>query len=168
MGLAIDRKAFSDILSRGQRSIGGAMMPPPEGQWGMSPEFLETVPGYGADVEKNREQGAQIMRSLGYAPDKPLAIKVSTRNIPDYRDASVILIDHLKSVYIQGELEPIDTSVWYARMARKDYSIGMNVQGVGVDDPDVVQSSRPTSCGRSATTPATAMRTWRSCSTSSR
>ena len=23
-------------------------------------------------------------------------------------------------------------------MARKDYSVGMNVQGVGVDDPDVV------------------------------
>ena len=86
------------------------MMPPPEGQWGMSPEFLETVAGYGADVEKNREQGRAIMRALGYGPDKPLAIKVSTRNIPDYRDAAVILIDHLKNVYIQGELEPIDTS----------------------------------------------------------
>ncbi len=138
VGLAIDRKAFSDIVSRGIDKLGGAMMPPPEGQWGMSPEFLATVPGYGADVANNREQGREIMRSLGYGPDKPLAIKVSTRNIPDYRDAAVILIDHLKNVFIQGELEPIDTSVWYARMARKDYSIGMNVQGVGVDDPDVV------------------------------
>jgi len=72
-------------------------------------------PGYGADVANNREEGREIMRSLGYGPDKPLAIKVSTRNIPDYRDAAVILIDHLKNVFIQGELEPIDTSVWYAR-----------------------------------------------------
>ena len=138
VGLAIDRRAFSEIISRGIDKLGGAMMPPPEGQWGMTPEVLETVPGYGNDVEQAREQGRAIMRSLGYGPDKPLAIKVSTRNIPDYRDAAVILIDHLKNVYIQGELEPIDTAVWYARMARKDYSVGMNVQGVGVDDPDVV------------------------------
>ena len=50
----------------------------------------------------------------------------------------MILIDHLKQVHIEGELEPLDTPVWYARMLRKDYSIGMNVQGVGIDDPDVV------------------------------
>ena len=50
----------------------------------------------------------------------------------------MILIDHLKQVYIQGELEPLDTSVWYARLARKDYAVGMNVQGTGIDDPDVM------------------------------
>lgn len=138
MVLAIDRKAFSDILSRGIDKIGGAMLAPPEGIWGWSKEFMETVPGYGADVEKSREEGRKIMRELGYGPDKMLPLKVTTRNIPDYRDASVILIDHLKSVYIQGEMEPLDSSVWYARLARKDYSVGMNVQGTGIDDPDVM------------------------------
>jgi peptide/nickel transport system substrate-binding protein len=138
MGLAIDRKAFSDILSRGVYEIGGAMLPPPEGVWGWSKEFMETVPGYGADVEKSREEGRRIMREVGYGPDKPLAIKVATRNLPDYRDAAVILIDHLKNVYIQGELDTLDTSVWYARLARKDYTVGMNVQGTGIDDPDVM------------------------------
>jgi peptide/nickel transport system substrate-binding protein len=137
MGLSIDRKAFSDILSRGVFEVGGVDMPPPEGLWGWSKEFMETVPGYGADVEKSREQGRAIMKSLGYGPDHMLPLKVSTRNIPDYRDASVILIDHLKSVYIQGELEPLDSSVWYARLARKDFSVGMNVQGLSIDDPDV-------------------------------
>jgi peptide/nickel transport system substrate-binding protein len=138
MGLAIDRKAFSDILSRGVYNIGGAMLAPPEGIWGWSPEFMATVPGYAADVEKSRAEGRQIMGELGYGPDKMLPLKVSTRNIADYRDASVILIDHLKTVYIQGELEPLDTAVWYARLARKDYAVGMNVQGTGIDDPDVM------------------------------
>ena len=50
----------------------------------------------------------------------------------------MILIDHLKQVYIQGELEPLETAVWYNRMAKKDYTVGLNVQGVGIDDPDVV------------------------------
>ena len=138
MVLSIDRKAFSDILSRGVYNIGGAMLAPPEGLWGWSKEFMETVPGYGADVEKSREEGRRIMKELGYGPDKMLPLKVSTRNIPDYRDATVVLIDHLKSVYIQGELEPLDTSVWYARLLKKDYSVGMNVQGTGIDDPDVM------------------------------
>jgi len=137
MVLSIDRKAFSDILGQGTYNIGGAMLAPPEGQWGWTPEFMATVPGYGADVEKSREKGREIMRGLGYGPDKMLELKVSTRNIPDYRDASVILIDHLKSVYIKAELEPLDSAVWYARLARKDFSVGMNVQGTGIDDPDV-------------------------------
>ncbi|MBN8930239.1 MAG: ABC transporter substrate-binding protein [Rhodospirillales bacterium] len=138
MALAIDRKAFSDILSHGVDQIGGAMLPPPEGRWGWSPEFRETVPGYAADVEHSRAEGRKLMQEAGYGPDKPLQIKVSTRNIALYRDAAVILIDHLKNVYIQGELEPLDSSVWYARLARKDYTVGMNVQGTGIDDPDVM------------------------------
>ena len=36
MGLAMDRKAFSDILSRGVYNVGGAMLAPPEGLWGWS------------------------------------------------------------------------------------------------------------------------------------
>ena len=137
MALAIDRKAFSDILSRGVYRVGGANIPPPEGFWGWSDDYMRTVPGYGADVEKSRDEGRRIMKSLGYGPDKMLQLKVSTRNIPDYRDASVVLIDHLKSIYIQGELEPLDTPVWFARLARKDFAVGMNVQGTSIDDPDV-------------------------------
>ena len=118
MGLSIDRKAFSDILSRGVVSkLAARTWLLRRDFWGWSKEYLETVPGYGADVEKSREEGRQIMKSLGYGPDKMLQLKVTTRNIPDYRDAAVILIDHLKSIYIQGELEPVDTSVWYARLA---------------------------------------------------
>ncbi len=137
MVLSIDRKAFSDILSRGINKIGGAMLAPPEGIWGWSAAFMETVPGYGGDVEKSREEGRRIMRELGYGPDRMMPLKVTTRNVASYRDASVILIDHLKTVYIQGELEVLDSSVWYARLLRKDYAVGMNVQGTGIDDPDV-------------------------------
>ncbi len=104
----------------------------------MPPEFLATVAGYGADHEKARAEGRKIMAELGYTADKPLKIKVSTRNIATYRDQAVILIDHLKHVNIQGELEPLDTAVWYNRMGRKDFTVGLNVQGVGIDDPDVV------------------------------
>src|ERR1700692_4370755 len=80
MALAIDRKAFVDILSEGKNDIGGSMLPPPAGVWGMPPEILKTIPGYGPDVHKNRAEARSIMAKLGYGPDQRLKIKVSTRN----------------------------------------------------------------------------------------
>ena len=136
LALALDRKPFIDILFEGQALMSGVMLPPPDGVWGMPKEMLETLPGYGADVEKNRAEARKIMEKLGYGQDKPLKIKVSTRNIAIYRDPAVILIDQLKKIYIDGELEVIDTTVWYAKVERKDYSVGLNLTGVGVDDPD--------------------------------
>ena len=58
MMLAMDRKAFIDILSEGHGQIGGAMQSPPPGLWGLPPEILQTLPGYGPDVEKSRQRRA--------------------------------------------------------------------------------------------------------------
>ena len=137
MALTLDRKAFSQILSEGQAALGGAMLPSPTGEWGMPPDVLEKLPGYGADVEKSRAEARKIMEGLGYGPAKTLKVKVSTRNIAIYRDPAVILIDQLKQIYIDGELDNVDTPQWFAKVARKDYQVGLNLTGSGVDDPDV-------------------------------
>ena len=110
------------------------MQPVPGGLWGMPPEMLNTLPGYASDVQKNRAEARQIMQTLGYRPDNHLKIKVTARDIPYYRDPAVILIEQLKEVYIDGELEPVDTTNFFPKMMRRDYSVGMNLQGAG--DPD--------------------------------
>jgi peptide/nickel transport system substrate-binding protein len=137
MALSLDRKAFIDILSNGKDNISGVMLPPPEGKWGMPPDVIQTLPGYSADVEKSRAEARKIMEGLGYSEAKPLNVKISTRNIAVYRDPAVILIDQLKKVHIAGELEVVDTSIWHAKVTRGEYSVGLNLTGVSVDDPDV-------------------------------
>jgi peptide/nickel transport system substrate-binding protein len=112
------------------------MQPPPGGLWGMPPDVLQTLPGYDPDVRKNRADARQIMQKLGYGPDNRLKIKVSARDIPAYRDSAVILIDQLKEVYIDSQLETIDTTNWYPKVMRKDYTVGLNLTGSFVDDPD--------------------------------
>ena len=136
MALSLDRKAFVDTLTLGKADLGGVMQPPPEGIWGMPPEMLRTLPGYDPDVQKNRAEARQIMEKLGYRPNKRLSIKVSTRNVAPYRDAAIILIDQLKEIYIDGELEPVDTVQWYPKVMRGDYAVGLNLTGNGLDDPD--------------------------------
>ena len=136
LALALDRKAFIDILSEGKAKIGAVMLPGPEGSWGMPPEDVAALPGYSTDVEKSRSEARKIMETFGYSASNPLKIKVSTRNIPVYRDPAVILIDQLKEVYIDGELDQVETSNWFSKVARKDYTVGLNLTGNSVDDPD--------------------------------
>jgi peptide/nickel transport system substrate-binding protein len=135
MALSLDRRAFIDILTEGEGDIGGAMQPAPAGLWGMPAEILQSLPGYGPDVDKNRAEARQIMQKLGYGPNDRLKIKVSARDLPYLRDTAVILIDQLKEVYIDGELETIDTTNWFPKVMRKDYSVGVT-GGQGGPDPD--------------------------------
>jgi peptide/nickel transport system substrate-binding protein len=140
MALSIDRKAFIDIVSQGQGEIGGVLQPPPGGLWGMPPDQLKQLPGYDPDVEKDRAQARQIMEKLGYGPNNPLKIKVSASDISFYRDPAIILIDQLKQVYIEAELESIDSTRYYPKIMRQEYTVGLNLQTSG-PDPDPILDS---------------------------
>ena len=137
MALTLDRRAFIDILTEGEGDIGGVIQPPPAGLWGMAPELLKELPGYAPDVQKNRAAARQIMQKLGYGPDNRLKIKVSARDLPYLRDPAVILIDQLKEVYIDGELETIDTTNWFPKVMRRDYIVGLTGAQSG-PDPDQI------------------------------
>jgi len=137
MALSLDRMAFIGILGEGQGDIGGVLQPGPEGLWGMPPELLKELPGYDPDIQKNRTQARQIMEKLGYGPNNRLKITVSTRDLPSFREPAVILIDQLKEVYFDGELETVDTTAYYPKIQRKDFTVGLNLQ-TGGPDPDPI------------------------------
>ena len=136
LALTLDRQAFIDILVEGEGKMGGAMLPPPDGVWGMPQDMLKTIIGYG-DVHKSREEARELMKQAGYRPDKRLKVKVSTRNIATFRDPATILLDQLRHIWVDGELEVIDTAVYYNRVFKKDYAVALNLSGSAVDDPDV-------------------------------
>jgi peptide/nickel transport system substrate-binding protein len=135
MALSLDRKAFIDVITDGQGDIGGVMQPPPEGLWGMPPEMLKTLPGYDPDVSKNRAEARRIMQQLGYGSGHRLRVKVTVRDLPYLRDPAVLLIDQLKEIYIDGDLETIDTTIYLPKLLRRDYIVGLSPAGSG-SDPD--------------------------------
>jgi peptide/nickel transport system substrate-binding protein len=137
MALSIDRQAFVDIIAQGQGQIGAVLQPPPGGLWGMPPEVLKELPGYDPDVLKNRAAARQIMEGLGYGPDHRLSIKVTSQDWSIYRDPAVLLTDQLKQVYIDGELELVETAQYYPKILRKDYAVALNLQTSG-PDPDPI------------------------------
>jgi len=48
-----------------------------------------------------------------------------------------LLTDQLKQVYIDGELELVDTPQYYPKILRKDYAVALNLQTSG-PDPDPI------------------------------
>ncbi len=137
MALSIDRRAFIDIVGQGEGEIGGVLQPPPGGLWGMPPDQVKDLPGYDPDVAKNRAQAREIMEKLGYGPNNPLKIKVSASDVRFYRDPAIVLIDQLRQIYIEAELEAIDTTRYYPKIMRQEYTVGLNLQTSG-PDPDPI------------------------------
>src|SRR5690606_36396392 len=117
--LTLDHKALRDILTEGKALRGGSMLAQPAGAWGLPHEILDSIPNQSEDVGARREQARKIMEELGYGPNNRLKITLSTRNVASFRDPAVILIDHLKEIYIDAELENIEVALWYVRLARK-------------------------------------------------
>ena len=48
----------------------------------------------------------------------------------------MILLDQLKQIYIDAELDAVDTTQWFPKVRARDYTIGLNLTGNGIDDPD--------------------------------
>ncbi len=135
LSLALDRRAFI-TAAEGDGQIGGTMQPPGDGVWGLPADRLAAVPGYGPDVAKNRQEARDIMVRAGFGPEKRLRTKVQTRPQALYRNPAAILVDQLREIHIDAELEIVEPAHWYGRIGRKNYTIGLNATGNGVDDPD--------------------------------
>jgi peptide/nickel transport system substrate-binding protein len=134
--LALDRKAFVDKISQGEAQIGGTMQPPPDGVWGLPADMLSVVPGYGPDVAKNRAEARALMEKHGFGANKPLKVKVAARGIALYLDPAKLLREQLREIYIDADLETVETTLWFSRLGKKDYTLGVNATGNGIDDPD--------------------------------
>src|SRR6476620_11490589 len=137
MALAIDREAVVKIKGAGLDRLGGELMPPPEGAWGLDKAELATIPGYGPDLEKRREEARKLMREAGYGPNKPLAIVLSTRDVARYRDVSILILDDLSKIYVKGEMKTIDTAIWTNILSKHAYTVAVRSRGQAMDDPDV-------------------------------
>ena len=134
--LAIDRKGFLSSLGEGQAEIGGTLQPPGDGLWGLPAEKLAAIDGYGPDIADNRARARALMAKAGYGPERPLAIRIATRNVALYKNPAQVLIAQLREIHVDATLDVVETSHWFTRLGRKDYAIALDTVDNGVDDPD--------------------------------
>ena len=139
ISLALDRREFVEA-THGEGRLGGIMSPPPHGHWGLSPKQLEAVPGMGKDVERNRAEARKLMKEAGYGPNKPLKTTYILRIDSGTRalTGSSILADQLRKIYIEGDIQPMEYSMYVGAMMKGAYSMGFHGHGIALDDPDAM------------------------------
>ena len=110
MALSLDRQAFVDIHRPGRGAISAARCCRRPTGCGACRRKFEELPGYGPDVEKNRAEARADHAEARLRPRQTPEHQGVDPQHPVLRDPAVILIDQLKEIYIDGELEPIDTA----------------------------------------------------------
>ena len=46
------------------------------------------------------------------------------------------VVDELKRVGVEASLKQVETAQWHPLITRRDFQVGVNVTGIGLDDPD--------------------------------
>ncbi len=135
VSLAIERQGYVQAVRQGGGAVGASMLPRPWGIWGLQPEDLAGLPGYG-DPAKQQAEARQLLTEAGFGPGRPLRIVVSTRAIALYIDQASYVIDQIKQVGIEATLEQVESAQWFAKLTRGEFQLGANLTGIGADDPD--------------------------------
>ena len=108
----------------------------PTGPWALPKDEMAKLPGYGPNIEQRRTRAKQLLTEAGYASG--FTTELVTRDVKTYTDLAVFVIDQLDKIGIKATLKPIQTGVWHAQMSQGNFDIGLNLTGLGVDDPDVM------------------------------
>jgi peptide/nickel transport system substrate-binding protein len=135
VSLAMDRRGFIKAVIQGGATPGASMLPKPYGFWGLAERDLVKLPGYG-DPTENKAMARKLLAEAGYGPQNPLRVEMATRSIPTYMDFASFVIAELKQVGIEAALKQVETAQWHPMVTRREYQMGANVTGLGVDDPD--------------------------------
>jgi peptide/nickel transport system substrate-binding protein len=135
LSFAIDRRAYTKTVHRGAAVVGASLAPKPWGIWGLLEKDLSQLPGYGG-AAAGRAQARALLAEAGFGPTHPLKVDIVTRAIAIYLDFSAFVISELKQVGVDATLRQIDTAQWHPMVTRREFQIGANLTGLGVDDPD--------------------------------
>ena len=135
LSFAIDRHAYTQTVHRGLAVVGASLAPKPWGVWGLVDKDLNQLPGYGGAAE-GRATAKKLLAEAGFGPGNPLKLEIVTRAIAIYLDFSGFVISDLKQVGIEATLKQIDTAQWHPMVTRREFHVGTNLTGLGVDDPD--------------------------------
>ncbi len=133
--LAIDSDGYIKGVLQGAGVVGAALAPRPYGSWGLSEADLTKI--FGAR-EGRRAAARKLLAEAGHGPANPLRFEAQTRAIATYIDFASYVVNELKQVGVEITVKQLDSVQWYSLTTRKEFQLGINISGYGVDDPDAI------------------------------
>jgi hypothetical protein len=72
----------------------------------------------------------------GFAIHESATNSVTWPAMPCYIDFAAFVVSEFKNVGVEATLKQIDTAQWHPMAIRREFLIGANLTGLGIDDPD--------------------------------
>ena len=135
--LALDRGVFV-ASQQGHGRIGGAMMTPPHGVWGLTPAQLDSIPAFGKDIERRRAEARKLMEEAGYGPNKKLTVTYIVRQATAAVQGASLVADQLRSIYVEGDVDAKDYTLFTGMLMKGAYTLAFHGTGNAMDDPDII------------------------------
>ena len=111
--LGIDRYTAGKVLYplTGLKNVGGLIRP--DSEWGMPEAELQTLPGFGKDIEKSRAEARRLLAEAGYPNGLKIVLKNRNVKLP-YQDFAVFVIQEWRKIGVEVEHRPLETAAWFA------------------------------------------------------
>lgn len=135
LSLGIDRWKASDVLSRIStlKAVGTTVRPGYE--YAAPDQVLETLPGYGHDINAARAEARRLLKEAG---QEKLRFKLLNRSIPmPYTPAGVFVIDQLRQIGVTAEHEQLETRLQKAAYFSGNYEVGLDGICDFMDEPNL-------------------------------
>jgi peptide/nickel transport system substrate-binding protein len=135
INLALDRYAYVKGVRHDGAIVGAALMPPPQGAWGLLEKDLKALAGY-RDPARDKAEARRLLAGKGFDAARPLKVELVTRSIAIYVDLASFVADQLRQVGVEATVKQIESAQYFPLLARRQYQIGANLTASGIDDPD--------------------------------
>jgi len=111
--LGLDRYTASRVLYpiASLKDVGGLMRPGTE--WALTDAELQTFPGFGRDMEKNRAEARRLLAEAGYPNGFKAVLKNRNVRVP-YLDFGTFVIQEWRKIGVEVEHRPLETASWFA------------------------------------------------------
>ncbi len=134
LNLTVDRNVAIQVLQGGD-GVPGAYLKT-SGFWGLSPEELAKLPGYGKDKAKDIEDAKKLLTEAGLKP--PMDVILLTRKLQSYIDTATVYADQIKKIGLNATIKPYETAEAYDIIRNGDYDLIAWGFGYSLEDPDAI------------------------------
>ncbi|MCC6468475.1 MAG: ABC transporter substrate-binding protein [Alphaproteobacteria bacterium] len=134
LSMAIDRWKGAEALSRTAfvRTVGGMLRP--GYPLAIADAELETLPGFGRDIQKAREEAKRLLKEAG---QENLKFTLINRSVPmPFQPVAIFLIDQWRQIGVQVEHAPREVAQQKQTLVSGNFEVGLDATCVDVDEPD--------------------------------
>jgi peptide/nickel transport system substrate-binding protein len=132
--MALDRKAAITLLDEGEGDTGGYMAP--SGQWTLSQQELQAIPGYAPISDKVRADAKALLSAAGVKDG--FETTILTRQGQSYENLSLFIKDNLAKIGIDAKPQVLESAAAYDALNKRNFDMAPWAHGIALDDPDAI------------------------------